>query len=252
MSVMWAIAWREIRSYFVSPIAYVVLTAWLLWCGLSFYLLSVVLVQQQGLSATASDTPLTAFFGGTTLFYLPLPLFVAVITMRLLAEETRSGTIESLMTASVNEWQVVVGKYLAALIVWFSMWVPTLFYVWFMSHFGPIDAGVLGSSYAGVFGLGLHYMAIGLLMSTIAKHQIIAAVLTFMAVGLLFLLGIAGDFIASDGSGKEVLQYISVWGHMSSFSKGIVDSRYLVYDLSIALLCIFTAVRVLEARRLQS
>src|SRR5690606_926859 len=103
-----------------------------------------------------------------------------VLTMRLLAEETRSGTLEPLLTAPVSSSAVVVGKYLAALVFWMSLWVPTLLYVWITSRYGDVDLGAVAASYFGVFALGAQAMAIGLLMSALASNQIIAAVLTFL------------------------------------------------------------------------
>jgi ABC-2 type transport system permease protein len=240
----WTIAWREVRSFFLSPVAYVVLTAWLLWSGLSFFQLTSWLSSR--MSAGGSDNPLTLFFGGTFLFFVPLLLFVPVLTMRLLAEERATGTLEPLLTAPVTERAVVLGKYAAAMVFWLVLWVPALMYAWLTSRYGHVDTGVLASSYLGIFGIGLYYMAIGLFMSAVARNQIIAAVLTFMALGLLFALGL-GEFIFPER--QQLFSYISVWGHMSTFSKGIVDSRYLVFDVSLAVLGVFLSVRVLEARR---
>ena len=119
--------------------------------------------------------------------------------------------------------------------------------MWITSHYGTVDMGMIGASYLGIFGIGLYYMAIGLLMSAVARSQITAALLTFAFLGMLFVLGI-GTFIFQD-TAREVLAYLSVWGHMADFSKGIVDSRYLVYDVTLALTSLFLTVRVLESRR---
>lgn len=242
------IAKREITSFFLSPMAYVVLTAWLVWCGLTYYMLASFYSQQ--VTAGGSDNPLSAFFGGTTLFFMPMLVFVPTLTMRLLAEERKSGSIELLLTAPVRETSVVLGKYLAALVFWIGLWAPTLLYVWITSRYGDVDLGAIGASYVGVFGIGLYYMAIGVLMSSVAGNQIVAALLTFMVLGLLFVLGL-GEFVFT-GDTREVFSYVSIWGHMGAFSKGIVDSRYLMFDASLAALALFLAVRVLEGRRYAS
>lgn len=254
MRVIWAIAKREIHAFFVSPIAYVVLTVWLLFSGLSFFYFANIYATTQ--ASGGSDNPLSAFFGTTILFFLPQLVFVPVLTMRLLAEERKSGTLESLFTVPVTEWQVVLGKYFAAMVFWISLWVPTLLYVWITAAYGDearggsaVDMGTVAASYLGVLGIGLYYISIGLLASAVAPNQIVAAVLTFMFLGLLFLLGI-GQFVFYDTT-REVLAYLSVWGHMSDFSRGIVDSRYLVFDVSLAALALFLSVRVLQSRRLQ-
>jgi ABC-2 type transport system permease protein len=240
------VAKREISSWFSSPVAYVVLTAWVLVCGISYYFLAAYFAQNA--ATGGSDNPLTHFFGGTTLFYLPFLVMVPVLTMRLLAEETRSGSLESLLTAPVSSISVVLGKYAAALVFWMSLWVPTLLYVWITSRYGDVDLGAVASSYLGVFGIGVQAMALGLLMSAIAPNQIIAAVLTFLVTMTFFVLGI-GQFIFQDDT-RELLEYISIWNHMSDFSRGIVDTRHLVFDGSIAVLSLFLAQQRLESRRI--
>lgn len=242
----WIIARREMRAWFSSPMAYVVLTAWLLWCGLLFYALADI--QQQNGATNGSDNPLTAFFGGTVLFHLPLLVFVPLMTMRLIAEEKRSGTIEALMTVPVSETSIIAGKYIAALSFWVSLWLPTLLYVWIASHYGDIDLGATGGAYFGIFNIGVSNMAIGLFASAVSRNQIVAAVISFLVLGGFFLLGILGDFVFFDTT-KEVLTYISVFSHMQDYAKGIIDTRYLVYDYSLAALMLFFAARSLEARR---
>lgn len=246
MSAVLTIAKREIFSFFVSPIAYVVLTVWLLFFGVVFYVLALVFAQQPG----AQTNLLTAFFGGTTLFYLPLLVFAPVMTMRLLAEERSAGTIESLLTAPVSEVSVVLGKYLAALVFWMVLWAPTLSYVWLVSRSGDgaVDWGAIGSTYLGLFLVGTFYMGIGLFMSATARNQIVAAMLTFMVLGGLFVIGLIGYANVGD-EWREVFEYLGLWTQMASFSKGIVDTRYIVYDLSIAVLSVVMSVRVLQADR---
>jgi ABC-2 type transport system permease protein len=243
------IARREIVSFFVSPIAYVVLTVWLLIFGAVFYLLASFFASQ---GPDGGASLLEAFFGGTTLFWLSLLVFAPVLTMRLLAEERSSGTIEPLMTAPVSELQIVLGKYLAAMVFWIVLWVPTLSYVWLASGTGKdvIDWGTIGATYLGLFCIGLLYMAVGLFMSAVARNQIVAAMLTFLVLGGLFVLGLF-SYATLDDTQRAVLEYVGLWTQMGAFSKGIVDTRYLVYDLSLAGLALFMSVRVLQANRWQ-
>lgn len=245
MKAAWAIAKREIGSFFISPVAYVVLTTWLLWTGLSFYLFAGIGASNP--SGGGSDNPLSLFFGQTTLFFIPQLVFVPVITMRLLAQETSTGTIEMLMTAPVREWEVVAGKYLAAMTFWLTLWIPSLLYVWLTSRYGDVDLGAIGASYLGIFGMGSYYMAFGLLSSALARNQIVAAVLTFLFLGMLFGLGML-QYVVWES--RDFFAYLSVWSHMQDFSKGIVDSRYLVYDVTLAALALFLTSRSLGARRL--
>jgi len=239
------IAKREIATYFLSPVAYVVTVVWLVWCGLQFYLLAGVFASAPNLSASAS--PLSAFFGGSVLFFIPLLVFAPVLTMRLLAEERHTGTLESLLTAPVTSAHVVIGKYLAALVFWVGLWVPTLMYVWITSQFGRIDMGAVLASYLGVLGIGLYYMAIGLAMSALAKNQIVAALLTFMLLSGLFAVGLL-SFVDTFADYRDAIDYLSLWGHMQSFSKGIVDTRFVVFDLTLAGLFLYLAWRALDGR----
>jgi ABC-2 type transport system permease protein len=247
MRATWTICKREVFAFFASPLAYVVMTVWLLIDGYSFYLLARWFAANP-LQASASDNLVGAFFGQTTLFFLPPLVFVPVITMRLLAEERARGTIETLMTAPVGDASIVLGKYLAAMVMWIALWVPTLLYVWLASRYGAVDLGVVATSYLGVLGIGAYYMAIGTLMSAIAKNQIVAAILTFAVLCGLFILGL-GVFLGEEY--REILGYISIWTHMEAFSKGILDSRYLVFDATMAALALTLAVAVLSARRVE-
>jgi ABC-2 type transport system permease protein len=248
MNAAYSIAKREVFSYFVSPVAYVVSLVWLVWCGLQYYVLTGMYAGAPALGASGS--PLSAFFGGSVLFFIPLLVFAPVLTMRLLAEERHTGTIEPLLTAPVTTLDVVLGKYAAALVFWITLWVPTLIYVWQTSFFGTVDLGAVASSYLGVFGIGLYYMAIGLAMSALAKNQITAALLTFLVLSVLFVGGLL-SFIESFAAKRELIDYISLWGHMQAFSKGIVDTRFLVFDASVAFLFVYLAYRALEGRRWQ-
>ncbi len=248
MRATWVIAKREIAAFFVSPLAYVVLSAWLLWSGFMFYLLAGFHAAQPVGSGSTGESPLTHFFGGTTLFYMGVLVFVPLLTMRLLADETRSGTLETLLTAPVSDVAVVLGKFSAAMVFWVALWLPTLLYVWLTSRYGDVDLGMIAATYAGLFGMGLCYVSIGLAMSAVARSQIVAAVLTFVAVGGLFVLGLL-QFVFTDDGQREIFEYVSVWGHMQSYARGVVDSRYVVFDLSLTSLSLLSAVLVVSWRR---
>lgn len=251
MKPVWTIAKREISSFFVSPLAYVVLTTWLLFQGAVFWVMSFWYSQQDFGSGSSGANPLSHYFGGTTLFYIPIMVYTPLLTMRLLAEEHRQGTIEPLLTAPVSDAAVVLGKYLASLVFWCALWAPTLMYVWLTSRYGDLDLWKIAATYVGIFGLGAYYMALGLLMSALTRSQITAAVLTFVALGAFFILGLF-SFLVTDDTWRGVFDYMSLWTHMSTFASGIVDSRYLTYELSLAALGVFLSVRALEARRYEA
>ena len=248
MKNTWTIAKREIVSFFVSPLAYVVLTASTLLMGFQFFLLAAFAASQPLSAGSSSSSPITQFFGGTTLFYILVLVIVPLVTMRLIAEENRSGTIESLLTAPVSEAELVIGKFLAAITFWVALFLPTIMYVWLTSRFGDVDLGAIGATYFGLLTLGLSWMALGVLMSAIARNQIVAAMLTFLAVGGPFMIGL-GQFVVTTDEAREIFEYVSVWGHLSTYATGVVDTRYLVWDFSITAFALFLAVRVLESRR---
>ncbi|MFZ1864591.1 MAG: ABC transporter permease subunit [Polyangiales bacterium] len=245
MKSTWVIMKRELGSFFVSPLAYVVLTCWLVWNGVVFWVLTEFYARNAVASGAA--TPLSAFFGGSALFFIPLLVFIPVLTMRLVAAEKQSGTIETLMTAPVSETSIVLGKYAASVVMWCALWVPTIIYAWIISRHGTVDWGATMASYFGILSLGAYFMAVGLLMSTLAPNQIIAAVLSFVALGVLFAFGI-GEFVF-DGTMREVCAYLSMWSHMQSFSRGVIDTRYLVFDVSVAVLAVGLSIGALKARR---
>lgn len=250
MRATWTIAKREVHAFFALPIAYVVLTTWLLYFGFMFWLLADFFTGQPG--AGRGNGLMSAFFGQTMLFYLPLLVYAPVLTMRLLAEEKSAGTLEPLMTAPVTEWSIVLGKYLAALVFWCALWAPTAFYFWIAASFGEdaVDVGAMGSIYLGLLCVGILHMAIGLLMSAVSKSQIGAALLTFMALGAFFLLGLQAFTASSDGA-RTFFEYVGVWSQIGTFAKGIVDTRFVVLDVSLAAAALFVAVRVLQATRWQ-
>jgi len=250
MTAVFTLAKREVQSFFMSPIAYVVLMVWLLVTGIQFYLLAEFF-STQPMGSSATTGPLSAFFGGTTLFYLLLCVFVPIITMRLIAEEKSSGTLETLLSAPITEVSVVLGKYLAAICFWCVLWAPTGIYVWLAAATGEdaIDDGVVASTYIGLFCLGLFYMAVGLLMSAVSRNQIVAATLTFLVLAALFLLNMFVFIDSGGGTRGAIFEYIGMWSQMEAFSKGVIDTRFIVYDISLTALCVFLSIRALQANR---
>jgi len=244
MKAAWFIATRELRSFFVSPMAYVVLVAWMLLHGFSYYML--VGWYAQNASHGGSDTPISNFFGQTILFYLPILVFVPVLSMRLMAEERSRGTIEPLLTSPASNHAIVGGKYLAGLLIWTAMWLPTLIFVWLTANFGAVDWKVVAACYVGVFNIGLYYMAIGLWMSTISKNQVMAAVLTFVVLGMLFLVGML-RFVMPESA--DLLEYVSVWDQMGTASKGIIDSRNYVFGITVAAAALYFTARAVARFR---
>lgn len=226
---------REISSYFLSPIAYIVIAVFLIYTGFFFS------------TSLFENKAVTLKFSVMYIQFI-LPFLVPVITMRLFSEETRSGTIETLMTAPVTDFEVVVGKFLAALGLYCVMIFSTLIYVVFLSWVGSPDYGSIITSYIGLVLMGSVYIAAGLLTSAVTKNQIIAAVIGI--VGLLFLLVIGFvHYIVGEGFLSECLKYIGTFDHWETFTKGLVDSRDLIYYISLTVLLLFVTIRVVESRK---
>jgi ABC-2 type transport system permease protein len=243
----WPIYKRELFAFFVTPLAWVLITVFLVVQGMHFFL---IVDHFANMGQQLSDqTPLQAFFGNTVLLYLVLFLLVPPMTMRLFAEERRSGTIESLMTAPVSSTAVVFAKYGAVLTTYLAMWLPCVLYLVILRQTGDIDWHVAASAFLGVVLVGAGYMALGLLMSAITKSQFLALVLTAMVILALFILGI-GEFVTREGTMMhDVCSHVSVWAHMNDFASGIVDSRRLVFYGSMIVLPLFVTVRAVDAWR---
>lgn len=248
MRVTWAIFKRELAASFYTPLAYVLLVVFLLWNGGTF----VLLLQQFASNPEISGSrgPLQLLFGGSILYFLPILLFCPAITMRSFAEERRAGTLEALMTAPVRDVEVVLGKYFAALVVYGAMWAPTTLYALVVRRLGraAVDWGALGAAYLGTLLLGAAFVALGILASALARSQITAFILGFALTSGLFLAGL-GKYVFESETQQAFFAHLNQWEHMEEFAVGVVDTRRLVFYLSIAALALFQSVRVLEARK---
>ncbi|MDB4965544.1 MAG: ABC-type uncharacterized transport system [Myxococcales bacterium] len=246
-----AIARRELGAYLFSPVSYLVMTLFLLVQGYSFWLFLSILNSRP----TQHGAVMQYFFGGTVLFWLFVMFLAAVLTMRLVAEERRSGTLEPLLTAPIAEASVIVGKYLGAIAFYVALWVPTLLYVIMLRAYAPAgaapDGGPIAAGYLGTWLVSASALAIGLFFSTLTRNQILAAVLSFVTLAMLLLLGPLGRMVTTPAV-AAVLKYIDLFGHMEEFGRGIVDSRRVVYHLGWVALALFAATRALAAGRATS
>lgn len=235
---------RELKSYFYSPLAYVLLTFFLLVQGWYFSLIVGYLSDPR----FPAGKPLEMFFGQTIFTWLVLIFAGVFLTMRSIAEELRQGTIESLMTAPITETQVVVSKYAAALVFFLFLWLPTVVYVAIIRSFIEVDWGPILSSYLGIVGVGALFLAVGVFASATSKNQIVAAMVGSAMLVVLFSVGILENLVNDDLT-KKVFGYLNLWQHMEDFSKGIVDTRRLVYYASGTTLFLFLASRALAAKK---
>jgi ABC-2 type transport system permease protein len=237
----WTIAKREFNMYFASPVAYAIAFGLLLILGLFFY----------------ADFALAVSFGGNTdpsrtigLFVTLLLFFTPALTMRLMAEEQRTGTIELLLTAPVREWELVTGKWLAALGFMFVLVLVTGVYAFILNRFTVpgIDLGALGAAYLGLILLVSAMLALGVFVSSLFSNQIAAF---FATMALLLLLWVIGYPVQNaTGPVAAFLSHLEFSGHFySNFFNGVVDLPGIVYYLSLVGLFLFLAARVVESRR---
>lgn len=235
---------REMRAYFVSPLAYLVMFFFLIYNGAVF---AIVVSFLNNPGAPGTERPLDNLFQG--FFFWVLMLFLAtVLTMRLVSEELRSGSIEVLMTAPITEVQVVVGKYLAALAFYCALWVPTVAYAGILAHYSHVDWGPIAGGYLGVFLVGALFLSVGLLFSTLTRSQLLAAIMTFAVLFLLFVIGLLENLFNNE-TAKQALGYIDLYSHMDELHRGIIDSRHLVYYGSAIFFFLFLASRALADRK---
>jgi len=227
---------RELGAYFYSPLAYVIITAFLLFSGFFFYLW---LISGADSNILRELLNLLVF---TNIIIAPM------ITMRLLAEEKKSGTLEILMTAPVTETEVVVSKYVSALLFSFSLIIPTVAYTILLIKWGNPDLGAIISGYIGLICLTGMFLSIGLFVSSLTSNQIVAVIITFIIIIIGWVIGYAGEVVQQQYL-KDIFKYVGLFDHFASFGKGLIDSRDVFYSLSLIVFFIFLTVRVLESRR---
>jgi gliding motility-associated transport system permease protein len=247
-----AVAGKEIRSYFHSPIAYLVLTVYSLACGFVFYSYTAVYIsnafRMQMMGGGAPSFSLNEYIIRPMLegFLLVVLLFlVPLLTMRLYAEEKRSGTIELLLTSPLTDMQIILGKFLGVLLLYATLMVVTFLYIGLLFVYGNPEAKPLISSALGMLLFGAAMLAIGMWISTFTRNQIIAGVVTMVVLLLLYVLVWVRDY--STGAVGQFIGNLSLSAHMDNFAKGVIDSGDLAYYLSIIVLGIFLTARSVDA-----
>ena len=248
MDALRALTARELKAFWCSSIAYVVGAIFLVMQGWVFGLVLAVMNDPR---VDPSFTMAQFFFGGSLFYWFSVLLLPALLTMRAFSEEKRTGTIELLLTAPVSDAQVVLAKFLGAWLAFCLFWLAALalfIVLWFVAPFewGPVLAG-----FAGTCLLGGLFTALGVLASSLTRNQVIAAVLAFVASMLLFSVGIL-DIFVHDPEAAELIRYFSLMEHMRDFARGIIDTRPLVLDTSLAAIALFLTGRVIASPRWRS
>jgi ABC-2 type transport system permease protein len=253
MKNIWSITKKELRAYFTSPIAYAVITVFLVLVGFFFYSLiwwfnsqSMQMAQnpyyyQQININQMVYSPL--FHNISIILLLMLPL----LTMRLFSEEKKIGTDELLYTSPVSVNQIILGKYLSSLIVLAVMLALTMVLSLFPFIYGNPEVAPFLNGYLGLFLMGAAFIAVGLFFSSLTENQIVSAILTFGALLLFWVLSWAS--YSAGGMWKGVLNYLSFFEHFDDMTKGILDTTDVVYYLSFAFFGLFLTHSMIQSRR---
>ncbi len=248
---------REFRSYFVSPVAYVVISMWVILTGYFFYAnLTVFLDYTRNVMMQAQYyqqmpppvnvnfmmiQPLFHNFSIILIFLLPM------VTMRLFAEEKKTMTIELLMTSPITTMQTIIGKYLAAVALYCVMLIPTLIYFLVLAMYGSPEMWPVVTGYIGLLFLGACLIAIGILISSLTENQIIAGAVTMGVFLLLWIVGWMASFVGP--SAGAVINYVSLLNHYDDFTKGILDTKHVIFYLSFVFFGLYLTYRSVDSIR---
>lgn len=245
-----AIAGKELKSYFASPIAYIVIGFFTLLFGYFYYALMVFFerqsMQMMGMGAPQNVNdqfirPLFLNVAVVLLFVLPM------ITMRTYSEEKKSGTIELLLTAPLTDLQIILGKFFGAMGLYVVMLLATLPHMAILFAFGTPEWKPVATGYLGVLLMGGCFVSAGLLISSLTSNQIVAGMSTFAVFLLLWVINWIGNFVGP--TPKAVLDYLSITDHLDDFTRGIIDTKHLVYYLSFILFGLFLTARQVDTER---
>lgn len=265
---------KELLHFFASPIAWLVMAAFTFVNGYIFMFIATAY------SSLGPNEPLAKLLFGNGFFWILQLILLPAITMRLVAEERASGTIEPLMTAPVTDAEVIYAKYLGALIFYFVLWIPTLVHVGIAYWYGvpdnfmelvrevaakyqlstpraffrelnaTMDFGPIASAYLGVFLMGSAWLSLGILTSSLARNQVVAFVLGFVITIMTFAINyVKNEFPTAPEWVQQLLDHISFQVAFEPFPQGIVDTRPVVYFVSLTIVSLFLSVRVLESRK---
>jgi ABC-2 type transport system permease protein len=248
-----AIAGKELRGYFASPIAYIVLGFFALIFGYFFYVpviyfnrQSMQMAMGMGGAMNMNTMLITPIFVNSTvvmLFLLP------AITMRTYAEEKRSGTIELLLTSPITDTQIILGKFFGAMGLFCSMLLLTLVHIAILFWFAEPNPEwkPIASTYLGLVLMGGCFISVGLLISSLTKNQIVAGIVTFAVFLMLWIINWIGSFVGP--TAQSVLTHLSITDHFDDFSRGVIDTKHLIYYVSFISLGLFLTAKSVDSER---
>jgi ABC-2 type transport system permease protein len=248
MRIFWTLLRRELAAFFLSITGYVIIAAVTLLIGLSFVML------MRNLGNDPFSMPVTELFFNSFLFWIIVILATPIITMRLFALEKASGTYETLMTTPVTDMVVVAAKFTTAVIFYVVMWLPTLASLFIVRHFtnqtSALDAGTLGGMYLGIFLSGCLFLSLGCFASALTRSQVVAAAISLAAGVILFILAFLTQVAPAVVQWQtQVLLYFNLFKQMDDFTRGVVDTRTVVFYVSLTFFFLFLTLRAVESRR---
>ena len=253
MSNILAITQKELKGYFASPIAYVVIGFYALIFGFFFYSLVLYFdrqsMQMMGLGAGAPAVNINenlirpTFLNAMVVFLFVLPM----ITMRTYAEEKRSGTIELLLTSPLTDFQIIMGKFFGAMSLYVAMLAVTLIHISLLFWAGRPEWIPILTTYLGLLLMGGCFIAVGLLISSLTKNQIVAVMVTFSVFLMLWVINWIASFTGP--TTQQVLNYLSITDHLDDFTRGIIDTKHLVYYVSFICFGLFLTARAVDTER---
>ncbi len=252
MSNILAIAQKELKSYFSSPIAYIVIGffafvyGYFYWVMLAYFVRAGMQMSQFGPQTMNINEqlirPLLSNVTVVVLFVMPM------ITMRTYAEEKRSGTIELLLTSPLSDFQIIMGKFLGALFLYGVMLAITVIHIGMLFLYGSPEWKPLVTAYLGLLLLGGSFIALGLFISSLTKNQIVASMITFAVFLMFWVISWAGS-VSSGGMLADVLSYLSIIDHFDDFSKGVIDTKHLIYYFSFISFGLYLTAKSVDMER---
>ncbi|MBI4547626.1 MAG: ABC transporter permease subunit [Ignavibacteriae bacterium] len=225
---------KELRSFFNSPVAYIVIVVFLVILGW-FFTSNLFIANISSLRTVFEMTPFLLLF------------FAPAITMRLISEEKKTGTLELLMTKPVKESEIIIGKFLAAWVLFFFTLLPTLCYYGTVALLGELDLGPIIGGYLGLMFVGAVFLAISVFGSSMTENQVVAFIVSFLIVFTLFMIDKILFYLP--GNLASTFEYISVDYHFSNIARGVIDSRDMIYYISAVGFALFMGTIVLQKRR---
>jgi ABC-2 type transport system permease protein len=245
------IARKELQGYFASPIAYIVLGFFALLYGYFFYTLlwyfdrqSMQVTPGSGMTMNVNQMLIGPVFMNVSVIVL---FIMPMITMRTYAEEKRTGTIELLLTSPLTDWQIILGNFFGAPLLYAVMLSVTLIHVGLLFYFGNPEWKPVATGYLGLFLMGGCFISAGLLISSLTKNQIVAGMVTFAVFLMLWVINWVGQSLGP--TGQAVVTHLSITDHLDDFARGIIDTKHLVYYTSFIVFGLFLTAKSVDSER---